>query len=310
MAVVIARSGMEQAVVADLRDVGIQVAAIVAPEAVVKALGNKTVSGIETRDARHRCDLVVVCGHRIPDAGLLNQAGGCLRWDAAKGAFIPTDLPANISAVGEVTGATLTAPVTLPPERDPASKRAFVCLCNDVSSQDLSSAIDEGFDHIETLKRYTTTTMGPCQGRMCQLPAIGVCARQTSRTMAETGVTTSRPPNPGVTLGALAGARHHPPAARPCTMSTTRRARCGSDMGEWKRPRYYQSPKGATVCERSGPADQSALMELFLIHRPEDVAFIVRHFILLEERQVLLPKGLARMMSYLVPDVINHPFEL
>ena len=275
VAVVIARSPMEEAVVADLREAGIQVAATVAPESVVKALGNKRVNGIKTRDARYSCDLVVVCGHRIPDAGLLHQAGARLQWDAKKGAFIPSDFPANISAVGEVTGESLVAPSTLPPERDPASKRAFVCLCSDVSSQDLVNAIGEGFDHIETLKRYTTTTMGPCQGRMCQLPAIGVCARQTSRSMAETGVTTARPPNPGVTLGALAGARHHPTRRTPMHYEHDESGAVWLDMGEWKRPRYYQSPKSASekqcveqeyraVRERVGLIDVSTLGKLDL----------------------------------------------
>ncbi len=274
-AVVIGRSPREAVVVADLREAGIQVAATVAPEAVVKALGSQCVTGVETRDRQYACDLVVMCGHRIPDAGLLNQAGARLHWDAKKGAFIATDLPANISAVGEVTGESLAAAATLPPERDPASKRAFVCLCSDVSSQDLVNAIDEGFDHIETLKRYTTTTMGPCQGRMCQLPAIGVCARQTSRTMGETGVTTSRPPNPGVTLGALAGARHHPTRRTPMHYEHEASGAVWLDMGEWKRPRYYQPPKGASekscveeeyraVRERVGLIDVSTLGKLDL----------------------------------------------
>src|SRR5207244_12772721 len=90
------------------------------------------------------------------------------------------------------------------------NKRSFVCLCSDVSTSDLRDGISEGFDHIETLKRYTTLTMGPCQGRMCQLAGIEVCASETGRSIAETGVTTSRPPNPSVSLGALAGPRHHP----------------------------------------------------------------------------------------------------
>ena len=49
-----------------------------------------------------------------------------------------------------------------------------MCFCEDVQAKDVSQAIGEGFDHIETLKRYTTVTMGPCQGRMCQLAAIGL----------------------------------------------------------------------------------------------------------------------------------------
>ena len=120
-----------------------------------------------------------------------------------------------------------------------------MCLCADVSAKDIQDAIGEGIDHIETVKRYTTTTMGPCQGRMCQLPAIGICAHQTSRSMAETGVTTSRPPNPGVTLGALAGARHHPTRRTPMHYEHEEAGAVWLDMGEWKRPRYYQSPKGA-----------------------------------------------------------------
>src|SRR5439155_8300989 len=116
----------------------------------------------------------------------------------------------HIAAVGDVTGTFLIAAAPLPPEQVMASKRTFVCLCTDVSSKDLQDAIGEGFDHIETLKRYTTATMGPCQGRMCQLSAIGVCARETGRSIGQTGMTTSRPPNPGVTLGALAGPKHHP----------------------------------------------------------------------------------------------------
>jgi len=275
VAVVIGRSPLAEPVATDLRAVGIQVAAAVPPESVVRAVGKAHVTAIETSDARHPCDLVVMCGHRIPDAGLLHQAGASFEWNAGKGAFTPADLPANLSAVGEVTGESLSAAATLPSERDPAGKRAFVCLCSDVSSQDLVNAIDEGFDHIETLKRYTTTTMGPCQGRMCQLPAIGVCARQTSRSMEDTGVTTARPPNPGVTLGALAGARHHPTRRTPMHYEHEAAGAVWLDMGEWKRPRYYQSAKGAgerqcveqeyrAVRERVGLIDVSTLGKLDL----------------------------------------------
>src|SRR5439155_14886057 len=36
------------------------------------------------------------------------------------------------------------------------SKKQFVCLCEDITGNDLSYAVDEGFDEIETLKRYST----------------------------------------------------------------------------------------------------------------------------------------------------------
>jgi bacterioferritin-associated ferredoxin len=42
-----------------------------------------------------------------------------------------------------------------------------VCLCEDVSVGDLKRAWAEGYRSSELLKRYTTATMGPCQGAMC-----------------------------------------------------------------------------------------------------------------------------------------------
>jgi sarcosine oxidase subunit alpha len=322
VAVVIAHGQAGEAVAADLREAGVEVAATVAPESVVSALGKNSVTGVETRDKRFSCDLLVVCGHRIPDAGLLNQAGGKLKWESKKGAFVPTDLPANVSAVGEVTGSSLVAPGPMPPERDPASKRAFACICNDVTSQDLCDAIDEGFDHIETLKRYTTTTMGPCQGRMCQLPAIGICARQTARSMEATGVTTSRPPNPGVTLGALAGARHHPTRRTPLHYEHEELGAVWLDMGDWKRPRYYKSPRSSeekicveeeyrAVRERVGLIDVSTLGKLDL--RGRDVGKLldkiyagrlsdlrpgrVRYGVLCDEAGIMLDDGTVSRLS-------------
>ena len=322
VAVVIAQGPAGEAVAADLREAGVEVAAIVAPESVVSALGKNSVKGVETRDKRFSCDLLVVCGHRIPDAGLLNQAGGKLKWESKKGAFVPTDLPPNVSAVGEVTGSSLVAPGPMPPERDPASKRAFACLCNDVTSQDLCDAIGEGFDHIETLKRYTTTTMGPCQGRMCQLPAIGICARQTARSMDATGVTTSRPPNPGVTLGALAGARHHPTRRTPLHYEHEELGAVWLDMGDWKRPRYYKSRRSSeekicveeeyrAVRERVGLIDVSTLGKLDL--RGRDVGKLldkiyagrlsdlrpgrVRYGVLCDEAGIMLDDGTVSRLS-------------
>ncbi|HTF44530.1 MAG TPA: hypothetical protein VK641_11560, partial [Terriglobales bacterium] len=149
---------------------------------------------------------------------------------------MPGDLPSNVSVVGGAAGEM--PPNAIPPLS--TDKRAFVCLCSDVSCKDLCDGVNEGFDVIETLKRYTTATMGPCQGRMCQLSAIGICAKETGRTLGETGVTTSRPPNPSVTLGALAGPAHHPTRFTPMHSSHQRMGAVWMDMGGWKRSRYYK----------------------------------------------------------------------
>jgi sarcosine oxidase subunit alpha len=241
VAVVIGGGRQADMVGADVRGAGVQVAATVPPESVVGATGSWRVTGLETRNGHVGCDLVVVCGHRVPDAGLLTQAGARLEWDSDKGAFIPVDLPSHVAAVGDVTGASLVAASPQPSAHGRSSKRAFVCLCSDVSATDIQDAVGEGFDHIETVKRYTTATMGPCQGRMCQLSAIVICAAETHRSMDETGITTARPPSPSVTLGALAGPRHHPIRRTPMHYEHDAQGAAWMDMGEWKRPRFYKT---------------------------------------------------------------------
>jgi sarcosine oxidase subunit alpha len=269
-AVLVASGTKGDAVADDLREAGVSLVATVAPDQIISAAGSSHVSAIRSKRGEFPCDLVVVCGPRVPDSGLLHQAGAKIAWNEERGAFLPLDLPANISAVGEVTG-TSAAPLPAP---DLAHhKRSFVCFCNDVSTADLRAAVREGFDHIETLKRYTTLTMGPCQGRMCQLSGIGVCAHETGRQMGETGVTTSRPPNPSVTLGALAGPRHHPTRFTPMHYAHAESAAVWMDMGEWKRPRYYANGSSGSeqqcvgeeyqaVRKRAGLIDVSTLGKL------------------------------------------------
>jgi len=269
-AVIVAAGNQGDEIADDLREAGVSVVATVAPDHIISAAGSSHVSSLRSKGGDFACDLVVLCGPRVPDAGLLHQAGAKLAWNDERGAFLPVELPANVSAVGEVTGVSL-APLAGP--EITRHKRAFVCFCNDVSTADLRGAIQEGFDHIETLKRYTTLTMGPCQGRMCQLSGIGVCAHETGRQMGETGVTTARPPNPSVTLGALAGPRHHPTRLTPMHHAHGDSGAVWMDMGEWKRPRYYATGSCSSeqqcvqeeyraVRERVGLIDVSTLGKL------------------------------------------------
>ncbi len=88
--------------------------------------------------------------------------------------------------------------------------KQFVCFCEDVTARDIAKGIDEGFADVQTLKRYSTVTMGPCQGRMCHRAFAAITAGQTGQSMDETGATTSRPPISPVSLGALAGPAHRP----------------------------------------------------------------------------------------------------
>ncbi|MGH8693108.1 MAG: 2Fe-2S iron-sulfur cluster-binding protein [Burkholderiales bacterium] len=260
-------------IASDLREAGVEVVEIVAPESVIAATSRARVTGIRTRQREISCDLIVTCGHRVPDSALLAQAGARLEWRDAPGAFVAVNLPPSVSAVGDVLAGSLVRGATPGQLRARASKRSFVCLCEDVTSRDLTDAIEEGFDQIETLKRYTTTSMGPCQGRMCQLNAVGVCAQATGRAVGQIGVTTARPPSPPVSLGALAGARYHPVRRTPMHSAHEALGAVWMDMGEWKRPRYYTSSaaSGERLCveseyravrERVGLIDVSTLGKL------------------------------------------------
>ncbi|MGZ8597665.1 MAG: glycine cleavage T C-terminal barrel domain-containing protein, partial [Actinomycetota bacterium] len=79
---------------------------------------------------------------------------------------------------------------------------------------DLVQAWDEGFRNAEILKRYTTTTMGPCQGAMCGralscfAASRGDGANAASEASAPAPRTTARPPARPVTLESLAAGIH------------------------------------------------------------------------------------------------------
>ncbi|MSS71847.1 MAG: FAD-dependent oxidoreductase [Candidatus Latescibacteria bacterium] len=143
-------------------------------------------------------------------------------------------------------------------------KKKFVCLCEDVTEKDLCDAIREGFDHIETLKRYSTVTMGPCQGRVCAMASIAITARETNRSISETGTTTSRPPFVPVTLGALAGPARHPAKRTPMHHRHVALGARVIDLGGWDRPEVYTTPgqEYTAVRQKVGVIDVSTLGKL------------------------------------------------
>ncbi len=150
------------------------------------------------------------------------------------------------------------------PDSEPASdvgKKQFVCLCEDVTRNDLSRAAREGFDEMELLKRYTTLSMGPCQGRMCLMPGAICAAVDTKRTLEETGTTASRPPVFSIPLGVVAGPPRHPVKLTPMHYKHIEAGAKQMDMGEWKRPHTYLTPEEewTAVRERVGLIDVSTL---------------------------------------------------
>ena len=81
--------------------------------------------------------------------------------------------------------------------------KKMVCFCQDLTETDIVRAINEGFDHIETLKRYTGAFMGPCQGKMCAANVVKLYAETTGRSVEDLRIPTMRPPVEPIPLGSL-----------------------------------------------------------------------------------------------------------
>ena len=120
----------------------------------------------------------------------------------------------------------------------PGHKR-FVCVCEDVTSKEIRDGIAEGFDSLETLKRYSTLTMGPCQGKMCHSLGARLAAATTGRSIADTGLTTARPPFQPVALATIAGPHLDPVRRTPMHDRHEALGARWTDMGDWKRPHSY-----------------------------------------------------------------------
>jgi sarcosine oxidase subunit alpha len=218
----------------------------------------------------------VMSGGRQPAYSLLAQAGARIEYDADRGIFLPTDLPPNVEAIGSVAGAYEPAAVPAASfDGAEGDERCFVCVCEDVTEKDVKRAIAEGFDSIELAKRYTTATMGPCQGRLCHVPAIRLYAREQETDEAAIGTTTARPPWTPVSLGLLAG-RGHEPAKR--TSIHHRHKEAGATMmwtGSWRRPHSYDhaANEALHVHKALGVIDVSTLGKL-LVQGPQAAPFL------------------------------------
>jgi sarcosine oxidase subunit alpha len=272
-AVVLSGDPEALSVAEDLSGAGVEVAEVVdlrswTPR--VQARASKGRLGWVLIDGREvECDLLVVSAGRQPNYSLLAQAGGRIGFDPAQGIFVPGSLPEGVEAVGSVTGDAGLAGGTAIALAGDRHGKTFVCICEDVTVKDVKRAIAEGFDSIELAKRYTTVTMGPCQGKMCHLPCIRMYAQETRTSEAAIGTTTSRPPWAPVTLGLLAG-RGHEPAER--TSMHHRHKALGARMmwtGSWRRPHSYGDPgvEVRAVHDALGIIDVSTLGKLLVTGR-------------------------------------------
>jgi len=256
------RAGTQVAEVVDLRETRVR-------QIAAKGRAGR-LAAVELDGRKVPCDLLVMSGGRQPAYALLAHAGAKVEYEHERGIFLASEIPSGVEVVGAAAGEGISAGIPAATYNGAAGKgKCFVCICEDVTDKDMKRAIGEGFDSIELAKRYTTVTMGPCQGKLCHVPSIRLYARENETDEATIGTTTARPPWQPVELGLLAG-RPHEPAQR--TSIHHRHKELGAKMmwtGTWRRPHSYGDPAGEAknVHETLGVIDVSTLGKLLVTGR-------------------------------------------
>jgi len=302
-AVVFTANEEGHAAAADLQSAGVDVARVVDARSggrLVRAKGSRGLEAVELGDGSSvECDLLVTAVGWTAPTALTNMAGDRPIYAEHAARFIPgSSLPPNVLATGGISGdgssdeliahgravgSTAAArsdhgsgaeiPV-LEPAGHPAlfrsSTHGFVDYSEDISSKDIFAAAKEGYDSVELVKRYTTATMGPAQGKLETLNTVAVLAAATGRTIEETGTTVWRPPHVPITLGALAGRILEPVRYSPMQpWHESHRAR-PIVAGQWIRPEHYgdAATEVRNVRENVGLIDVTPLGKLDL-HGPD-----------------------------------------
>ncbi len=83
--------------------------------------------------------------------------------------------------------------------------KTFVCRCEDITLHDCETALDEGYDCFEDLKRYLGVATGPCQGKACVQITMQMLSERTGIPLDQIDVMTFRPPTRPVPFDVLAG---------------------------------------------------------------------------------------------------------
>ena len=221
------------------------------------------------------CDGIAMSTGWAGADSLLCQAGVRMAWSDALNQFVPGALPAGIFIAGRVNGvydlsaqladgvcAGLAAAAHLslykgaipgaprhsgqaPSHPYPIFKnhggKDFLDLDEDVQVKDIENAVQEGYDNVELLKRYSTFGMGPSQGKISNINCIRALAKVIGKPVGEVGSPTSRPFYHPVRLSHLGGRGFNPHRH---TAMHSRHVEAGAQFmlaGAWLRPAWYKS---------------------------------------------------------------------
>lgn len=286
-----------------------------------------------TMKMRIPCDGIVMSVGWAPAANLLYQAGTQMRFADHVQQFVPVSLPAGIFACGRVNGVYDVAHKLLDGERAGVNAAAyagygspstvviddetvspshawpivahpegknFIDFDEDLQLKDFESAVQEGFDNIELLKRYTTVGMGPSQGKHSNMNALRILARLTHKSPGQVGTTTARPFFHPVALSHLAGRGFSPERRTPLHHLHEQLGAVFMPAGNWQRPEYYarlyqtrlNCILGEVACVRNqvGIIDVGTLGKIE-IYGPDAAQFLERVYI---SRYANLKVGMTR----------------
>jgi heterotetrameric sarcosine oxidase alpha subunit len=248
----------------------------------VRAIGVADHSG----SRRHvlTADSLLISGGYSPATALAAQLGAGLRWQESIAGFVPDLAPAfgcvagaahgcfGLAAAacdGESAADAVATDLGLPPDpgsdlpalpqdraatpvapfwESPGAGKAFVDLQNDVTTTDVRLAHQEGYEHVEHMKRFTTHGMATDQGRIGGLVGSAVLAAARGVNVSTVGQPRARPFLQPLAFAALAGpevGRHFKPKRR-LPLHAWHRAAGATfvNTGLWLRPLVYSQQPG------------------------------------------------------------------
>ena len=136
--------------------------------------------------------------------------------------------------------------------------KEFVDFDEDQTISDLVNAVADGFTHPELAKRYSTTGMGPSQGRLAATNALRIVSRATGAHSSRHAITTQRPPFRPEAFGVLAGRSFEPERLTPMHDWHVANGAELMPAGLWQRPARYA---------RLGDRDKDIASEVAAVRR-------------------------------------------
>lgn len=218
----------------------------------------------------------------VPAGNLLYQAGAKFEYDENLQQLVPTKIPTGLFAAGRLTGvyeaskkvldgkgagvqaAAHALGKSIEDARRPARSDVpyshpypifehregwnFVDLDEDLTLADLRGAIDQGFDNIELLKRFSTIGMGPSQGKLSNMLAIRILAEARGLNIDSVGSTTARPLFHPVPIKALSGKRFRPSRKSPLHEFHAQLGAHFLEHERWHQPAFFGDAADETQC--------------------------------------------------------------